>query len=192
MALAKYNHRLFTKSHAKLFCARIINRVTESNIDLSIKKSSIPGADNGLFANTFIKKGTIFGKGDTYSLVNDGVMDTNEECPDEKYFYLDTIEEKVNTIVVESRGETYLMCIKDIQVGDELFRYYGYDAWHRIKIAKNHDKFKINAENEMKMIEVDYIMGIESLKSQRISRIVNVANKIMWERLHYNMAINFF
>lgn len=117
--------------------------------DKSQLKTIFMEDDKGLFADSFIKKGTIlFNLNDELSkLINDGLLDTNLLIHDTNiqlyntftklyndYHDENNIKEKINVRVtskfsVNEGSSIYCETIKDIKPKEELFRMYGFTTW---------------------------------------------------------------
>lgn len=150
-----YKCMSLTKDNA--FHCYIVNINNKDKVDLqtpklSIKKSNIPNAGNGVFAEEFIPKGTYFYKfnfnkisllhkmndlnykhnANTYewdSLLNDA---TNIEYVFvEKKGLIKQLVDYINGIYGNNLEDiVYLRARRDIYPGQELSKYYGADFWH--------------------------------------------------------------
>jgi hypothetical protein len=112
----------------------------------NLPSAFIEGRSNGAFCEKFIPKGTVILKGlqDKEAPFNDGAIDlrpllqanNSEEAYQawklmkNCYYDINKFEETINTIMVSDiNGNMFFETIKDVPVGTELVRVYGFTSW---------------------------------------------------------------
>lgn len=117
-----------------------------TNLKLAIKRSNIPNAGDGLFAEQVIEAGTIIGKYDGKQVSSsiscnkrDYYMKVNRRYSiDASGFprcFIAMANDSINSDFTNNckfiykKKEVWLMAISDIHIGDELFVSYGDDYW---------------------------------------------------------------
>lgn len=126
---------------------------------IEIKESNIIKGELGTFALEFIPKGTIFmysGTGsveDNKKLKTWWINDLAYNGKSEEYDFDDNIKKNINVGFVkqadqmynlfgEGKIQIYLYAIKDINIGEELSKYYGLDYWERFEFWNKHNYSK--------------------------------------------------